>query len=103
MEVENRTSHPRELGLGHDLRTKTHYTSTTTSKTATEPLSSKSNRMIFGKRRVTRCNPWLIQDQPLPRLGALVFRPRLIRRSHSGLAPSRADQDPDSRLCVGLN
>jgi hypothetical protein len=72
-------------------------------------LSSNVARMVlqrralsknFGKRRATRCRPWLaLIGQPFRRLGALVFRLGQIRKSHNGLAPIRSDQDPDSRSC----
>jgi hypothetical protein len=65
-------------------------------------LKSRALRENLGKRRVTRCHPWLaLQDQPFRRLGALVFRLGQLRNSHNGLAPtmSSSDQDPDSRLC----
>ena len=63
-------------------------------------LKGKAVRKNFGKRRATRWQPWLaLMGQPFQRLGALVFRLGPIRKSHSGLAPIRSDQDPDSRLC----
>ena len=67
-------------------------------------VKSKAQRKNFGKRRVTRWPPWLaLIGQPAVRLGALVFRLGQIRKSHSGLAPIRSDQDPDSRSCDRFN
>ena len=64
-------------------------------------LMSRTDRKIFGKRRATRWRSWLaVKGQPSVRLGALVFRLRQIRKSHSGLVPQMTGQDPDSRLCV---
>ena len=66
-------------------------------------MSTKSKRKIFGKRRATRWRSWLaLQSQPFRRLGALVFRLEQARKSYNGLAPNKTDQDPDGRLCVGL-